>query len=370
MTGIHRSESNYYATWQSAFALVLLLLLQCISVSAVFNYSSPKYPTVPFYGPQDGDTTTNCPTLPDDITDYTPPTNCAGPALAVRGVKDSNITIFERQDGGGACVLGPDGGGPVTIGVTTGPTVGPTCASSCGGVLCSGYLCSPQPTGYPPGFQDPRDPNSQDATATPTTIGPTITTTTTTPPTSPPPDTDPPIPTIIPGGTHPEYYCFREHLDQGNYQKFGEDVGDPAIQQICYTTDVLSPSNTFGFAVRASGNLLLSVSWAKDQTGCPPKQDVPLTDWCRDSFREIIIWCDDSIESDTYGGAYIESNSDYGCVMWWIGTSELDTSSANNFAANGASNGVLVTDVQQQQSIKAMLDAVEPHLPRIVREGK
>lgn len=118
--------------------------------------------------------------------------------------------------------------------------------------------------------------------------------------------------------------------------------------------------------MRAAGNLLVSVSWAKDQTGCPPKQDIPLRDWCTDTMRAIIIVCDEAVLDDTYGGAFIEENSDYGYVMWWIGT-DSTASIASTFAAGGTSNGVVVTDLREQQAIKAMLNEVEPHLPRIVR---
>ncbi|KFY05268.1 hypothetical protein O988_00131 [Pseudogymnoascus sp. VKM F-3808] len=312
--------------------------------------------------PNDDDPENDCPNLPDDITEYVPPTYCDNSAVAARGLKGSNSTIFDRQDGGGACVLPPDGGGGVTIGVTTGPTVGPTCASSCGGVLCTGYWCSPQPTGDPPGFRDPKDPNSQGATATPTTIGP-GTSTTTTPPTSPPPDTGPPLPTLPPGDA--DFYCFRDHIDEGNYQTIGVDVGKAAISDVCDQEDVLLPSTPL-FAVRGPGSLLVSVSWAKDQTGCPTKQNVPLGTWCTETYRAIIIKCDQESITDTYGGAFIEENSDYGCVTWWIG-SDYSTSMASTFAAGGTSHGVVVTDLREQQAIQAMIDDVEPHLSRIVR---
>jgi hypothetical protein len=71
------------------------------------------------------------------------------------------------------------------------------------------------------------------------------------------------------------------------------------------------------------------------------------------TFQAIIIKCDNEAVDDTYGGAFIEENPDYGCVRWWFGTD-----------LSGATNGLAGRD---SQAIEAMLDEAEPHLPRIVR---
>ncbi|KAI0537760.1 pectate lyase superfamily protein-domain-containing protein [Xylaria digitata] len=130
--------------------------------------------------PQGGDPKGVCPTLTDDITDYTPPASCgrvasAAVELAAEAAllesRSNGTMLFERQSGD-FCTLPPNGGGGTQITFTTGPTIGPTCANAdgCGGHVCSGYWCAPSPTGHPPGYQDPKDPNSSGATPSQTTI--------------------------------------------------------------------------------------------------------------------------------------------------------------------------------------------------------
>ncbi|KAF2734823.1 hypothetical protein EJ04DRAFT_492871 [Polyplosphaeria fusca] len=183
-----------------------------------------------------------------------------------------------------------------------------------------------------------------------------------------PPSNDPPLPTFAPGKGNP--YCFRDHNGNGQYHKFGEDAGDSTIASVCNNGDVLPPSNTFGFASRGQDNLLVSVTWAKDQSGCPAKKDVPMRDFCTDTYREIILTCDKAIVTDTYGGAFVESNTQFGCVRWWIGTSPTSLRAAEAFALDAPSNGTnstVITNPTQQQMISEWLDGIEDELPMMRR---
>ncbi|KAK4105356.1 hypothetical protein N658DRAFT_116548 [Parathielavia hyrcaniae] len=90
--------------------------------------------------------------------------------------------------------------------------------------------------------------------------------------------------------------------------------------------------------------------------------------WCTDTFRMIILICDEGIVSDTYGGAFVESSPDYGCVRWWIGTSAQAQAQAAMFRFSGNSdNGTPITDAETQRVINEYLDQMEPQLPKLVR---
>lgn len=179
-------------------------------------------------------------------------------------------------------------------------------------------------------------------------------------------DTDPLLPTFAPGDGDP--YCFRDHNANGQYHKFGEDAGDTTIDQTCNNGDVLPPDNTFGFASVGDDNLLVAVTWAKDQSGCPAKKDVPMRDWCTDTYRTIILTCDGGVVTDTYGGAFVESNTNYGCVEWWIGTSSSAAAAVKALAVDEGINGTtVVSSPAQQKVIKEYLDKMASELPRMRR---
>ncbi|KAK4096002.1 hypothetical protein N658DRAFT_387226, partial [Parathielavia hyrcaniae] len=80
------------------------------------------------------------------------------------------------------------------------------------------------------------------------------------------------------------FYCFSDHSANGQYHPFHEVTGVTGIDATCNNADVLSVSNTFGFASRGPDNLLVSVTWARDQSGCAAKSDVPMREWCEDTF--------------------------------------------------------------------------------------
>ncbi|KAF2117934.1 hypothetical protein BDV96DRAFT_644271 [Lophiotrema nucula] len=186
------------------------------------------------------------------------------------------------------------------------------------------------------------------------------------PTTTTPPDNDPPLPTFGPGGGNP--YCFRDFNANGIYHKFGEDAGDSTIKRTCNNGDVLPVGNTFGFATVGDDNLLVAVTWARDQSGCPTKHDVPMRDWCTDTFRQIILQCDQAIEDDTYGGAFVESDADYGCVEWWIGTQQSTAKELKALAVKEPVNGTtIVSTPEQKQVVLDFLAGLQDEVPKMRR---
>jgi hypothetical protein len=93
-----------------------------------------------------------------------------------------------------------------------------------------------------------------------------------------------------------------------------------------------------------------------------------MQDWCRDTFRTIIEVCDDALVNDTYGGAFVESNKDYGCVEWWIGTTAQARAAMRKFSTEANETmPALLTDQDVQREMKKFLERIEPDLPRMVR---
>ncbi len=174
---------------------------------------------------------------------------------------------------------------------------------------------------------------------------------------------EPPLPTFAPGEGNP--YCFRDHNEDGLYRPIPDEVGIDSIERLCGVADALNPTNTFGHALRGPDDLLVAVTWANSQDGCPPQQDVPLRDWCVDTFKTLILACDNP--DDAYGGAFVEKNDGYGCVEWWLGTSALSSSTKRIKAREGEEPWHEVTDGQELAEVAEMLARVEPTLPRLAR---
>jgi chitinase len=177
---------------------------------------------------------------------------------------------------------------------------------------------------------------------------------------------DPPLPTWEPLSENPlNPYCFKDHGSE--YRSASGDVARGTVEALC-NTGVLSPDNTYGYASRGADNFLVSVTWAKNQDGCAPKADVPMYDFCIDTFwNGIVAGCDGVNDGPYFGGAFVEKNSVFGCVQWWVGT--LPSNSAQlSKRLNPTLDGVVhITDLAEQQALEEFLERMEPDLPMIVR---
>ncbi|RYP69856.1 hypothetical protein DL771_005867 [Monosporascus sp. 5C6A] len=178
----------------------------------------------------------------------------------------------------------------------------------------------------------------------------------------PPPSTttatEIPIPTIPPPGN---FYCFREHNDDGRWGGFTDPEAVAMVEYFC-NSEPLSPSNTFGYASRDSRTgVLLSVTWADDQTGCKAKSEMPMGEWCIDTISIMLLACDLQLGEPYYGGAFVD-NADYGCVRWWMGA---DTSAQ---LVQVPDQGPQSLPPPDKEAHLQQVSELEPELPRIVRE--
>ncbi|RYO88204.1 hypothetical protein DL764_008763 [Monosporascus ibericus] len=177
----------------------------------------------------------------------------------------------------------------------------------------------------------------------------------------PPPTTSTseiPIPTNPPAGN---FYCFREHNDDGRWGGFTDPEAVAIVEHFC-SNEPLSPSNTFGYASRDSQTgVLVSVTWADDQTGCKAKSEMPMGEWCIDTISIMLLSCDLQLGEPYYGGAFVD-NADYGCVRWWMGA---DTLAA---LAPVPDQGPQPLPPSEQEAHLEQVSELEPQLPRISRE--
>ncbi|RYO82678.1 hypothetical protein DL766_008243 [Monosporascus sp. MC13-8B] len=177
----------------------------------------------------------------------------------------------------------------------------------------------------------------------------------------PPPSTttatELPIPTIPPPGN---FYCFREHNDDGRWGGFTDPEAVAMVEYFC-DSEPLSPSNTFGHASRDSRTgVLLSVTWADDQTGCKAKSEVPMGEWCIDTISIMLLSCDLPLGEPYCGGAFVD-NADYGCVRWWMGADTLVP------FPQVPDQGPQPLPPSEQEAHLGQVSELEPQLPRIAR---
>jgi hypothetical protein len=184
--------------------------------------------------------------------------------------------------------------------------------------------------------------------------------------TTKPSDTALPLPTWVTGPDEPPTplnpYCFK---DRNSYwHSFSADAGRAAVNSLCNTGNVLPPSNTFGFAVKGDDDLLVTVTWAKNQDGCLEKQDVPLRDFCFEQFfNGIIAGCDGVNDGPYFGGAFIENMKGgigSGCVQWYIGTDSPEKRRLKVREALSLANVTFITDLQELEAIRDKVWALVP----------
>ncbi|KAH8800836.1 hypothetical protein F5884DRAFT_808987 [Xylogone sp. PMI_703] len=116
-------------------------------------------------------------------------------------------------------------------------------------------------------------------------------------------------------------YCFTPA--DGNYVSFTETQAKDVVESFCSDNYVLEPSNTYGQVNELAGDgysVVVSASWAPDQTSCGTMQPAQLDDaegLCYDAW-DTDFFCDNETGNETtsYGGAYVLVLPDAsGCIL-------------------------------------------------------
>lgn len=117
-------------------------------------------------------------------------------------------------------------------------------------------------------------------------------------------------------------YCLCH--DGTAWTKFPTDQRVAAVGGFCTGPETtLQVGNTSvginkKFPLDDESHLALSIWWAVEQDGCEPQREVPLGDYCTQSF-EVIAGCDQKDTNYTLGGLYVD-NGPYGCIWWSMGS--------------------------------------------------
>ncbi|KAB8217239.1 hypothetical protein BDV33DRAFT_232960 [Aspergillus novoparasiticus] len=112
-------------------------------------------------------------------------------------------------------------------------------------------------------------------------------------------------------------YCFNEHND-GSYVPFKVDGAKAAMEALCYNGNSLKPGGppyTYVYSDPSGTNVIGSVQWAPDQSGCKPEKEVEMKIHCETSIEHCFSKCRNPTEG--YGGAFIE-NQGFGCIQWML----------------------------------------------------
>jgi hypothetical protein len=73
-------------------------------------------------------------------------------------------------------------------------------------------------------------------------------------------------------------YCFSKHND-GSYVSFNVTGAKAAMKALCYNSNSLNPerpSYTYVYSDPFGTNVIGSVQWAPNQSGCKPEKEVEL----------------------------------------------------------------------------------------------
>ncbi|RAQ46302.1 factor for adipocyte differentiation [Aspergillus flavus] len=196
---------------------------------------------------------------------------------------------------------------------------------------------------FPITTKDPANPTSTSTAPTKTTTSLSIATATT--------SSDP-------------IYCFNEHND-GSYVPFKVDGAKAAMEALCYNGNSLKPGGppyTYVYSDPSGTNVIGSVQWAPDQSGCEPEKEVEMKIHCETSMEHCFSKCRNPTEG--YGGAFVE-NQGFGCIQWMLYAQKSNTQCSCNengctCCANGScgtSNALMSTEMKL-----ISLDEVDPAL--------
>ena len=137
-------------------------------------------------------------------------------------------------------------------------------------------------------------------------------------PTPDPVETDPPYPTIsadIAG--NPPSLCNNDNEILGVFVTFTVDQAREVANSICDRGNTLTPDQAVGYTEATKlpngRDLVAHVAWAKNQDGCQPKKDYPLSgDACFALFVYIYDNCVD--QAQHIGGGWVD-NDQFGCIL-------------------------------------------------------
>ncbi|GFG10280.1 contactin [Aspergillus udagawae] len=112
-------------------------------------------------------------------------------------------------------------------------------------------------------------------------------------------------------------YCFNEHNDD-SYVPFEIAGAQAAIEALCNNGNSLMPGGppyTYVYSDPYGINVIASVQWAPDQSGCKPEKEVEMKTHCESYMEHALSECRSPTEG--YGGAFIE-NQGLGCIQWML----------------------------------------------------
>ncbi|KAF4180381.1 hypothetical protein CNMCM7927_001192 [Aspergillus lentulus] len=112
-------------------------------------------------------------------------------------------------------------------------------------------------------------------------------------------------------------YCFNEHSDS-SYVPFEIAGARAAMGALCNNGNSLMPGGppyTYVYSDPYGINVIASVQWAPDQSGCKPEKEVEMKTHCKSSIENCLSKCRSSTEG--YGGAFVE-NEGSGCIQWML----------------------------------------------------
>ncbi|KAE8167238.1 hypothetical protein BDV40DRAFT_284981 [Aspergillus tamarii] len=164
-------------------------------------------------------------------------------------------------------------------------------------------------------------------------------------------------------------YCFNEHND-GSYVPFKVTGAKAAMEALCYNGNSLKPGGppyTYVYSDSSGTNVIGSVQWAPDQSGCKPEKEVEMKIHCESAMEHCFSKCRNPTEG--YGGAFVE-NQGFGCIQWILYAQKSNTQCSCNengctpdspaCCANGScgtSNALMSTEMKF-----ISLDEVDPAL--------
>ncbi|PYI07876.1 hypothetical protein BO78DRAFT_417167 [Aspergillus sclerotiicarbonarius CBS 121057] len=117
----------------------------------------------------------------------------------------------------------------------------------------------------------------------------------------------------------PTYYCFKDHHDS-SYASFDSTGLDSAASSLCGSGNSLAPGGppyTYVYSDPYGANVIASLQWADDQSGCKTEKTYKLVKKTGlATFEKISSGCGEGT-AGKYGGGFI-AQTDGGCMEWMI----------------------------------------------------
>lgn len=189
----------------------------------------------------------------------------------------------------------------------------------------------------------------------------------------PPTTTDTHVP--LPTQTEPvtSALCHSSYNPNGRFESMEGSEMREVVNDMCESASELATSNSEGLIARGDRGLFAMMSWASDQSGCRPRQDVALgTSWvnCKNPIFGINDLCEyPNNDVPWMGGGYI-LNGDDGCIVYWLARDKLLADRVWSLAGGGAGDKALSIRVRSADQFRAIEDAIAQagaKMPRISR---